>query len=123
MSINYRILTLPNETYMKKLITVILLLLTSCNQEEVSDPAVLIPAGFRCERVSSYSNHYCLNETYLFKESCDKEKQANFIIKCAEAANPKSDEEGEDLVAECAYRSAIFCTREYRNQPAAMLDK
>lgn len=29
------------------------------------------------------------------------DKRADFIIKCAEAANPKSDEEGEDLVEEC----------------------
>lgn len=29
------------------------------------------------------------------------EKAANFIIECAKAANPLSDEEGEDLVLEC----------------------
>lgn len=34
-------------------------------------------------------------------EEKDRDKLANFIIKCAEAANPKSDEEGEDLVAQC----------------------
>jgi len=30
-----------------------------------------------------------------------KREVAAFILKCAEAANPKSDEEGEDLVIEC----------------------
>lgn len=29
------------------------------------------------------------------------ERLAKFIIDCAAAANPKSDEEGEDLVAQC----------------------
>ena len=33
----------------------------------------------------------------------DTEKAAEFIVKCAEAANPLSDEEGEDLVAECKF--------------------
>lgn len=30
-----------------------------------------------------------------------KKQLADFILKCAEAANPKSDEEGEDLVIQC----------------------
>lgn len=36
-------------------------------------------------------------------EECkaSEERQAAFIIECARAANPHSDEEGEDLVAEC----------------------
>lgn len=29
------------------------------------------------------------------------ERVAKFIVDCAEAANPKSDEEGEDLVEQC----------------------
>jgi hypothetical protein len=33
----------------------------------------------------------------------DKRELAAFIIKCAEAANPKSDEEGEDLVKQCEW--------------------
>ena len=41
----------------------------------------------------------------IYKKSCDTEAQrdklASFIIKCSEAANPKSDEEGEDLVIQC----------------------
>jgi hypothetical protein len=37
---------------------------------------------------------------------------ATCMIDCGRAANPKSDEEGEDLVAECADRCAEFrCTR------------
>jgi hypothetical protein len=39
------------------------------------------------------------------KASCEDPKLrrelAAFIVKCSEAANPKSDEEGEDLVAQC----------------------
>ena len=31
----------------------------------------------------------------------EKRELASFIIKCSEAANPKSDEEGEDLVIQC----------------------
>lgn len=30
-----------------------------------------------------------------------RKELAEFIIKCSEAANPKSDEEGEDLVIQC----------------------
>jgi len=30
-----------------------------------------------------------------------RKQLAEFIIKCSEAANPKSDEEGEDLVDQC----------------------
>ena len=40
-----------------------------------------------------------------FKTQCadvDGDAAAECMIRCAEAANPKSDEEGEDLVAECA---------------------
>ena len=42
--------------------------------------------------------------------SCDKEKTANFIVECARAANPMSDEEGEALVRECGSQAHfIFC--------------
>lgn len=37
------------------------------------------------------------------------ERRAAFILKCAEAANPFSDEEGEDLVRECALQAEMFC--------------
>lgn len=36
----------------------------------------------------------------------EKRELADFIIKCAEAANPKSDEEGEDLVSQCELTGA-----------------
>ncbi len=42
------------------------------------------------------------------------DKAAKFIIDCATAANPLSDEEGEDLVEQCqrtAYH--LFATKEY----------
>lgn len=45
------------------------------------------------------------------KWKCDKERQADFILKCADAANPKSDEEGEDLVIQCEKTSRnLFCS-------------
>lgn len=34
-------------------------------------------------------------------ESADRAALATFIVECARAANPMSDEEGEDLVAQC----------------------
>src|SRR5210317_1198827 len=35
-----------------------------------------------------------------------------FVVKCSEAANPKSDEEGEDLVAQCHKTGKAFgCLR------------
>lgn len=38
------------------------------------------------------------------------EKRAKFIIDCATAANPRSDEEGEDLVEQCDQTSrSLFC--------------
>jgi hypothetical protein len=42
----------------------------------------------------------------------DGDAAASCMIDCSRAANPKSDEEGEDLVAECAQQCAEFrCTR------------
>ena len=46
----------------------------------------------------------------------DADKRAKFIIDCAKAANPMSDEEGEDLVKQCDSSSReLFChyTKEY----------
>lgn len=38
------------------------------------------------------------------------ERRAKFIIDCSRAANPMSDEEGEDLVAQCeSTASNLFC--------------
>jgi len=40
----------------------------------------------------------------------DNDKRAEFIINCAKAANPMSDEEGEDLVEQCQRTSYdLFC--------------
>ena len=54
---------------------------------------------------------------WKWKTICkDTEKRAEFIINCAKAANPMSDEEGEDLVKQCAITAEnLFCeyTKEY----------
>jgi len=40
----------------------------------------------------------------------EAEEVSSFVLDCAKAANPMSDEEGEDLVAECArVAEKIFC--------------
>ena len=48
---------------------------------------------------------------WRWKEICkDNDKRAEFIINCAKAANPMSDEEGEDLVIQCERTSRhLFC--------------
>lgn len=38
---------------------------------------------------------------YKCTKVAEQDKLAKFIIDCSAAANPKSDEEGEDLVAQC----------------------
>jgi len=43
-------------------------------------------------------------------EECQRDKLAEFVLKCAEVANPMSDEEGEDLVQQCEWTGrSIFC--------------
>jgi hypothetical protein len=43
----------------------------------------------------------------------DRAAASAFVVKCAEAANPKSDEEGEDLVAQCEETARrLHCVRE-----------
>ena len=50
------------------------------------------------------------SEPIIYKFECEKEKFAKFIVDCAAAANPHSDEEGEDLVRECRLAGhSIFC--------------
>ena len=40
----------------------------------------------------------------------NNDKRAEFILNCAKAANPMSDEEGEDLVKQCEKTSYdLFC--------------
>ena len=87
---------------MRKFKTITLILfLASCNP----------PAGYECDR-----NGFLQCEE-LYKETCDGNKQAKFIIECARAANPMSDEEGEDLVAQCEITSSrLFCTRIYQSK-------
>lgn len=42
----------------------------------------------------------------------DDGTRARFIVDCSTAANPKSDEEGEDLVHECGKQAErLFCPR------------
>lgn len=41
---------------------------------------------------------------------CQGKELADFIVKCAKAANPMSDEEGEDLVQQCEWTGQrIYC--------------
>jgi hypothetical protein len=41
------------------------------------------------------------------------ERRASFVIDCAKAANPLSDEEGEDLVKQCQKTAEeLFCSKE-----------
>ena len=47
-------------------------------------------------RVEVSSENVCL-------QSEDRKNLAKFIIDCAKAANPMSDEEGEDLVKQCEW--------------------
>lgn len=49
------------------------------------------PAGYICKNGS----YKCEKEMFA-KITCDNERRAEFIIECAKAANPMSDEEGED---------------------------
>lgn len=44
--------------------------------------------------ISVSERHFC-NTPEL------QQRVLDFVVKCSEAANPKSDEEGEDLVAQC----------------------
>jgi hypothetical protein len=70
------------------------------------------PAGYECDR-NGFGQ--CMPGGYIYKETCDVNKQAKFIIECARAANPMSDEEGEDLVAQCDIISwRLFCTKIYQ---------
>lgn len=56
-------------------------------------------------------------EATPFKIICDQEKRAQFIVDCARAANPMSDEEGEDLVAQCEKTSTnLYCVKQYLSE-------
>lgn len=53
----------------------------------------------------------CDRATVRYEPFCQPDAaRAEWVAKCAEAANPKSDEEGEDLVAQCDVSSkSLFC--------------
>jgi len=53
-------------------------------------------------------------KTYTQESIRGDEDAASFIVKCSKAANPMSDEEGEDLVQQCEDTAKrIYGTREY----------
>lgn len=80
------------------------LVLSGCEEDNRKYP----PRGYICD--DGYIR--CLPKD-LKKLTCDNSKQAAFIINCAKAANPLSDEEGEDLVAQCERTSEhLFCKTE-----------
>lgn len=66
------------------------------------------PAGLECGVRNKFGD--CLKKYGYYK--CDKPSRAKFIIECAKAANPMSDEEGEDLVKQCGQTSfELFCEK------------
>lgn len=64
-------------------VIILSILAYGCSKEEILKPDIGKVARRACDSES------------------DREKLSTFVIKCAEAANPKSDEEGEDLVEQC----------------------
>jgi len=91
----------------KLVLLVTLLAVTGCDNEPTSPTA----AGYKCER---YGGRNCVIG-YQYKMVCDQESRAKFIIDCSKAANPMSDEEGEDLVKQCSWTSQdLFCTKEFK---------
>lgn len=107
---------------MKFKIFLTLFLLVSCGESGIE-----IPASYQCDRhPSGFETDWrrCVSEQYLYKEKCDIALQAKFIIDCAKAANPMSDEEGEDLVAECRKTSNyLFCKKIYKNDHLEQIKK
>jgi len=100
---------------MKKLSIILLILLTACEGEK-------IPNGYECGFNNDAIGGGCKDASIAYKQSteCSNPKiLAKFVVDCAKAANPLSDEEGEDLVAQCAKTAeSIFCktTRVYLNE-------
>jgi hypothetical protein len=65
----------------------------------------LLLALFACSDDAPRRGTMCVRDFSRVSEA------TRFIVECAAAANPKSDEEGEDLVAQCARTAdAWFCT-------------
>lgn len=57
---------------------------------------VLSACAPEADRITFVSEPHCT-------EATDKAALSDFIVQCAKAANPLSDEEGEDLVAQCEH--------------------
>lgn len=58
---------------------------------------ILLPLIVGC----SVENYVRRNQEPKCSTPAEKRELAAFIVACAKAANPMSDEEGEDLVAQC----------------------
>lgn len=57
------------------------------------------------QRTFMASRHHCTLET--------AQQRADFILRCVEAANPKSDEEPEDWIRHCQYMAEqTLCSRQ-----------
>jgi hypothetical protein len=84
-----------------------LTLLSACDLLSAGDSEEP-PSGLTCGGRNGLGQ--CLKQHGYYK--CDKPSRAKFIIECAKAANPMSDEEGEDLVRQCEQTSLeLFCER------------
>lgn len=72
------------------------------------------PPGYKCWR----GFPECSSAQIERILECDNSERAKFIIDCAKAANPMSDEEGEDLILQCEKTSeSLFCTEQKVKQP------
>lgn len=81
---------------------VILLALTGC--EVQYEP----PVGYVCR-----TGRFACELHKMVKLICEVPEKAKFILDCAKAANPMSDEEGEDLVIQCERTAtSLFCKME-----------
>ena len=57
------------------------------------------------QRTFMASKHHCTPET--------AQQRADFILRCVEGANPKSDEEPEDWIGQCQHMAEeTLCTRQ-----------
>lgn len=92
---------------MKKNLTLLSvgLFLTACDE--------VAPKGYFCD-FQGRDISSCKKDENPYRLNCDQEKRSVFILNCAKAANPMSDEEGEDLVKQCEDTSKnIFCEKIY----------
>ncbi len=73
-------------------------LLVGCNGDKLQSPEV----EYEIKR-------HCATER-------DRQALSKFVVDCATAANPKSDEEGEDLVSQCQYTGIDVVCPEHRHK-------